>query len=141
MSSALKVSYFKNGHEGSRPFFEDTVRPKRMAWTISLCLLLAISGRAQTQNPKAPARPEPIPANADADESAERVAHDMAKKANQARQAVLKADTDKLVKLTGELKAYVDKSSENVLSLEVLRKAEEIEKLARSVKDKMKGPN
>ena len=40
-----------------------------------------------------------------------------------------------------ELKAYVDKSNENVLSLEVIRKAEEIEKLAHSVKDKMKGPN
>jgi hypothetical protein len=65
----------------------------------------------------------------------------MAKKANQERQALLKADTDKLVKLAGELKDYVDKSNENVLSLEVLKKAEEIEKLARSVKDKMKGPN
>jgi len=54
---------------------------------------------------------------------------------------LLKADTDKLVKLAGELKEYVDKSNENVLSLEVLKKAEEIEKLARSVKDKMKGPN
>ena len=59
----------------------------------------------------------------------------------QERQALLKADTDKLVKLAGELKEYVDKSNENVLSLEVLKKAEEIEKLARSVKDKMKGPN
>jgi hypothetical protein len=33
----------------------------------------------------------------------------------------------------------VDKTNENVLSLEVLKKAEEIEKLAHSVKDKMKG--
>jgi hypothetical protein len=35
----------------------------------------------------------------------------------------------------------VDKSNENVLSLEVVKKADEIEKLAHSVKDKMKGPN
>jgi hypothetical protein len=40
-----------------------------------------------------------------------------------------------------ELKAYVDKSDENVLSLDVIRKAEEIERLAKSVRDKMKGPN
>ncbi len=36
---------------------------------------------------------------------------------------------------------YVDKSNENVLSLDVLKKAEAIEKLARSVKEKMKGYN
>ena len=40
-----------------------------------------------------------------------------------------------------DLKDFVDKSNENVLSLEVLKKADEIEKLAHSVKDKMKGPN
>lgn len=77
----------------------------------------------------------------DADDNRERLARDMAKKANQERQAALKSDTDKLVKLAGELKDYVDKSNENVLSLDVLKKAEEIEKLARSVKDKMRGPN
>jgi len=65
----------------------------------------------------------------------------MAKKANLERQASLKHDTDKLVKLAGELKEYVDKSNENMLSLDVIKKAEEIEKLARSVKEKMKGPN
>lgn len=65
----------------------------------------------------------------------------MAKKANQERQALLKTDTDKLLKLSQELKDYVDKSNENVLSVDVLKKAEEIEKLAHSVKDKMKGSN
>jgi hypothetical protein len=75
------------------------------------------------------------------DEASERLAHDMAKKANQERAAALKADTDKLLKLAVELKASVDKSNENVLSVDVIKKAEEIEKLAHSVKDKMKGPN
>jgi hypothetical protein len=63
---------------------------------------------------------------------------DMAKKANQARQADLKRDTEKLFKLATELKESVDKTSESTLSLDVIKKAEEIEKLARSVKDKMK---
>jgi hypothetical protein len=44
-----------------------------------------------------------------------------------------------LLQLSTELKQYVDKTNENVLSFEVIKKAEEIEKLARSVKDKMKG--
>ena len=83
----------------------------------------------------APTRPT------DADEAHQRQAREMAKQANLQRQAALKSDTDKLLKLAVDLKNYVDKSNENVLSLEVLKKAEEIEKLAHSVKDKMKGPN
>lgn len=63
------------------------------------------------------------------------------KKANLQRQADLKRDTDKLLKLSTELKEYVDKSNENVLSVEVINKAEEIEKLAHSVKVKMRGDN
>jgi hypothetical protein len=78
---------------------------------------------------------------ADADEFRARIAHDLEKKAAKERVAALKSDTDKLLKLSVELKQYVDKSDENVLSLDVIRKADEIEKLAHSVKDKMKGPN
>jgi hypothetical protein len=77
----------------------------------------------------------------DEDEARARLTTEMAKKAAKERAAALKADTDKLLKLSVELKQYVDKSDENVLSLDVIKKAEEIEKLARSVKDKMKGPN
>jgi hypothetical protein len=64
---------------------------------------------------------------------------EMAKKVNQARQADLKRDTDKLLKLATELKDYVDKTNEGTLSVDVLKKADEIERLAHSVKDKMKG--
>lgn len=64
---------------------------------------------------------------------------EMEKKANQERQLQLKRDTDKLLQLSTELKQYVDKTNPNVLSLDVIKKADEIEKLARSVKDKMKG--
>ena len=76
--------------------------------------------------------------NPSANEEQQRVAREMAKKANLERQAAIKADTDKLLKLAEELKQSVDKSSANVLSVEVLKKAEEIEKLAHSVKSKMK---
>jgi hypothetical protein len=64
---------------------------------------------------------------------------EMAKKENVKRQQDLKKDTDKLLELATQLKQYVDKTNENTLSVEVIRKAEEIEKLAHSVKEKMKG--
>lgn len=77
----------------------------------------------------------------DEDEAHARIVHDMEKKAAKERVAALKNDTDKLLKLSIELKEYVDKSDENVLSLNVIKKAEEIDKLAKSIRDKMKGPN
>jgi hypothetical protein len=77
----------------------------------------------------------------DGDDARARIASDMAKKAAKERVAALKHDTDKLLRLSVELKDSVDKSDENVLSLDVIKKAEEIEKLAHSVKEKMKGPN
>jgi hypothetical protein len=80
----------------------------------------------------------PLPGDED---GRERIVREMAKKANVERQAALRTDTDKLLKLATDLKAYVEKSNEHVLSVDVIRKAEEIEKLAHSVKDKMKGPN
>ena len=73
------------------------------------------------------------------DEPRLKMERDMAKKANQARQADLRRDTEKLLKLATELKESVDKTSESTLSVDVVKKAEEIEKLAHSVKDKMKG--
>jgi membrane protein involved in colicin uptake len=67
-----------------------------------------------------------------------KIERDMAKRANQERQARLQRDTENLLKLATELKQYVDKSNEHTLSLDVVKKAEEIEKLAHSVKEKMK---
>ena len=66
---------------------------------------------------------------------------ELAKKAEKQRAEELKTDTDKLLKLSVELKSYVDKSNADILSLDVMKKAEEIEKLAKSVHDKMRGPN
>jgi hypothetical protein len=79
--------------------------------------------------------------NGAADEERLRMERDMAKRANLERQADLKRDTEKLLKLATELKESVDKTTEGTLSLDVVKKAEEIEKLAHSVKDKMKGPH
>lgn len=107
-------------------------------WTIFLCLFgLPTVAQTTVQNP--PHRFDVAPS--DDDDAHSRIVAEQAKKAAKDRVAALKQDTDKLLKLSVELKESVDKSSENVLSLDVIKKAEEIEKLAHSVKEKMKGPN
>ncbi|HZQ92214.1 MAG TPA: hypothetical protein VFA60_10515 [Terriglobales bacterium] len=72
------------------------------------------------------------------DEQIERLEREQEKRRNKQRQEELQKDTDKLLELATQLKQYVDKSNEHLLSIDVVRKAEEIEKLAHSVKDKMK---
>jgi len=51
----------------------------------------------------------------------------------------LKKDTDQLLALATELKASVDKTTEDTLSLDVIKKTEEVEKLAKQVREKMRG--
>lgn len=112
----------------------------------SICLLLAfcapqqISSQQQQQQPVPPRLGMPQP-----DESEPsippRIQKDMEKKANEQRQVELKRDTEKLLKLSTELKEYVDKSDANILSVDVIKKADEIEKLAHSVKARMRGNN
>ena len=106
------------------------------ALIVGLVLILRVAPAYAQQNPKLPPMPQ-IPAGPE-DEPKSKLERDLAKRANQERQASLKRDTDKLLKLATELKDYVDKTNESVLSLEVVKKAEEIEKLAHSVKEKMK---
>jgi hypothetical protein len=73
------------------------------------------------------------------DERTVSMEEEQAKMRNIERQKRLVEDTAKLLELANELKAEVDKSDKNTLSLAVVRKADEIEKLAHSVKERMKG--
>lgn len=63
----------------------------------------------------------------------------LARSQNSERQKRLVADTDKLLALATQLKQEVDKTNRDVLSVDVIKKADEIEKLAHSVKERMKG--
>jgi hypothetical protein len=63
----------------------------------------------------------------------------MAKARLTERYTDLKRDSEKLLEMATELKQYVDKSNEQVLSMDVIKKCEEIEKLAKRVRTKMKG--
>ncbi|HEX7895571.1 MAG TPA: hypothetical protein VF447_15335 [Terriglobales bacterium] len=122
-------------------------RPISLAVLLVLLLLLIQPGlTAQQQdapNPNPPQAPQgqTIPGDHDDNGIPSDMRKAMEKKANEQRQAQLKRDTDRLLKLSQELKAYVDKSNENILSLDVIKKADEIEKLAHSVKTKMRGGN
>ena len=58
---------------------------------------------------------------------------------NSDRQKRLVADTDKLVTLVKELKEQVETPEKPLQPNDVGKRAEEIEKLAKSVKDRMKG--
>jgi hypothetical protein len=63
----------------------------------------------------------------------------MEKARNSDRQKQLVQDTDKLLALAKQLKDDVDKSNADTLSIDVVKKAGEIEKLAKNVKDRMRG--
>jgi len=88
--------------------------------------------QAQVQLPRTP------PEDTVEDEARRKFERDQQKKANEERFQKVKEDTEKLVQLSNELKDYVGKANEHTLSLDVIKKAEEIERLAKSVKDKMR---
>ena len=114
-----------------------TVRKAAIFVPLMLCFLFGLNGAAQDQglppitgqNPRTPAETEIETQQKRAAEKAE----------NTKRQQDIKKDTDKLLQLATELKQYVDKTNEHTLSLTVIKKADEIEKLAHTVKEKMKG--
>jgi ribosomal protein S7 len=58
--------------------------------------------------------------------------------ANQQRQIEIRRDTEKMAELTQELKDYLAKTDQGVISVDAIKKAEQIEKLAHSIKSKMK---
>jgi hypothetical protein len=58
--------------------------------------------------------------------------------ANAERKKQLTDDSAHLLKLANELKTEVDKTDKDTLSISVIRKADEIERLAHIVKEKMK---
>lgn len=91
---------------------------------------------AQGQNPNVPqdkqTTPDPKPENPLAPAAEKRMLEENEKD--------IKKKVEKLYDLASELKAEVDKTdSSKVLSLNLVRKAEEIEKLARDIKNRSKG--
>jgi hypothetical protein len=109
---------------------------QRFVCMFVLSFIVVTAAAAGAQNRPGPPSTQQGPPE---DEGTIRMKKDMAKKANTERHESLKRDTDRLLELAQQLKDQVDKSNENMLSLDVLKKAEEVEKLAHNVKEKMKG--
>jgi hypothetical protein len=70
--------------------------------------------------------------------SSEQVDRERAQKAHELRQTEIRRDTEKLVQLSAELKDHIENSNPGILSIDMVKKAETIEKLARSVKERLK---
>ncbi len=120
--------------------------PRRQARLLAV-VTLVLSAAAL----KAPAQhngPEPPPGinsglNNDHDRNGPTISPQMqeqqAERRNSDRQRQLIADTEKLFQLAGQLRDEVSKSNKDQLSIPVIKKSEEIEKLAKSVKERMRG--
>ncbi len=123
--------------------FRKPLGPRVLACAIVFAALATTCNlRSQTPNPNHSILPPAV--NRPPDANAQMSMHDQqAKKqnfdaANLERKRQINDDSARLLKLAGDLKVEVDKTSKDTLSLGVIRKADEIEKLARDVKEKMK---
>jgi hypothetical protein len=116
------------------------VKPKIILLSAMLAFSFAQGGATQIPDATQPQMPGSPPHEREDPWTAQQ-RKDMEKKRNLLRQEDLKKDTEKLLEMATELKQYVDKSNENTLSMDVIKKADQIEKLAKSVKEKMKGTN
>lgn len=116
--------------------------PKYPTLLLAASLMLApVVHAQQTQTTNPPAEqniPGLSPNPRQPDNSMARMAERMARQRNTDRQKQIVADTAQLLKLAQQLNIDVSKSNKNTLSLNVVREASEIEKLAKTIKDKMK---
>jgi hypothetical protein len=110
-------------------------------------VVLAVAGalavlrtEAKVSQSKPSGRPSPPDPTPDADESAAQPGKSPTKVMLETNEKDIKKNIEKLYQLASDLKAEVEKTdSSQVLSLGMLKKAEEIEKLAHDIKTRAKG--
>jgi hypothetical protein len=102
------------------------------------CLSPGLNPQVQQPDPFGQAGRQKGQGTREMDPAEKRMQDERFRALNKERQQKLKDDTERLLKLATELKESVDQTNENILSIEVIRKAEQIEKLAKSVKERMK---
>jgi hypothetical protein len=112
---------------------------KQIVLMAAFCTLLALAGLAQAQQIHLP----PAVSQSQGMSSppvvgGDKVQREQAIAANEQRQVEIKRDTEKMAALTQELKEYLEKNQPSVMSVDAIKKAEQIEKLAHNVKSKMK---
>ena len=101
---------------------------------IAACILALAAACPSLVIAQAPATPM-IPGSSPV---AQRMEAERQKLVADQRQQKLQSDADRLLQLAQHLKVSVDQTNKNTLSVQVVREAENIEKLARQVKDGMR---
>jgi hypothetical protein len=108
----------------------------RSAAALALCITLA--GWAQQPSRDKPGNPADSNVVASKDATPAADPEDTAKSQPADSKRQMADDAARLLQLATELKAEVDKTNKDMLSLKVIRKAETIEKLAKGVKQELK---
>jgi len=103
-----------------------------------LCVAPSAFAQQTPNTEPPPSFPGVNPRSSDQDEATRRMAEQMAIKRNSQRQQQIVADTAHLLDLAQKLNTEVSKSDKNTLSISVVKEAEEIEKLAKSIKERMR---
>ena len=119
--------------------FSGTAAWSQMPCSIPPCASSSGQGRGSMPGRESPSTMPGINDTGPGPSMSPQLEQDQAKLRNKDRQKQLVADTQKLLALATELKTDVDKSNKDTLSMDVIKKADEIEKLAHSVKERMKG--
>ncbi len=118
---------------------------RKRAYRVALLTLLVLGiapdpkAHAQGNGPRVTTRNTENGLGREGPEADPQVQERMGVRRNSDRQKQLVADTDKLLLLAQELHDAVAKSNKDELSVPVMKRSEEIEKLAKSVKERMRG--
>jgi hypothetical protein len=108
---------------------------RRVRWIALLCVcipgMLAPAGIAQQQS--APGKTADAKSS---DVKTEQTTPKTPLTPEEKKREDLRADTEKLYQLTKELQVEVAKSNKDTLSVSVIKKAQEIERLAKSIKER-----
>lgn len=115
----------------------------RLVAFLGLCANFLFHGSAAQQSGQVSGAPQPARGQltgveAEPDPFEIKMHEKQLKSLNALRQKRLVSDTDKLLQLATELKAEVEKPGKDASSGRAITKADQIEKLAKSVREKMK---
>lgn len=122
-----------NGKASSR-------RRRRFGWALAGIAVAFLTCSAQTdrQSPSPKSDKPAVSTEAPQQVRDQQTPNPAPNDARSEREKQIAEDNAKLLRLATDLKAEVDKTSIDTLSLSVIRKADEIEKLAHSVRERMK---
>ena len=111
--------------------------------TLVLLIGIVTGGHGQASHNSIPQERNPFGGQTEREKERDgmsaKVEQQQARSRNSDRQKRLVEDTNRLLSLATDLKSEVDKTDRNMLSVDVIKKADEIERLAHSVKERMKG--